>query len=115
MTLSDLSSLTKVQVETLKIHRAVRKGEISMDNALRMRKTFGISRGTHYRIVDQGKRNIVRSLLTVATAVQMGLLNAEDAQKFISTVSAIPSGVDPEKLPEVTELVRVLAQRIVML
>src|ERR1700730_13081699 len=81
--IADLSSLTRIQVETLKIHRAVLKGEINMDIALKTRRKAGISRGTHYRILTQAKKNIKQSLFTVATAVQMGLLKAENAQKLI--------------------------------
>ena len=85
-----------------------------MDSALKMRRNLGISRGTHYRILAQAKKNIRESLFTIATAVQMGLLNSEDVQKLISSVSMIPADVDPEKLPEVIALVKVLADRIVM-
>jgi len=113
--ISDLSSLTRVQVETLKIHRALLKGEINMDTALKTRRNVGISRGTHYRILAQAKKNVTKSLFTVATAVQMGLVKPEDVQKLISTMSMIPADVDQEKLPEVMTLARVLADRIVML
>jgi hypothetical protein len=102
-------------VETLKIHRAVLKGEINMDVALTTRKNSGISRGTHYRILTQARKNVTKSLFTVATAVQMGLVKPEEVQKLISAVSMIPADMDPEKLPEVMALVRVLADRIVML
>jgi len=90
------------------------KAEIKMDIALTMRRNSGISRGTHYRILAQAKKNITESLFTVATAVQMGLLKSEDVQKLISSVSMIPVDLDPEKLPEVIALVKVLADRIVM-
>jgi len=86
-----------------------------MNIALKTRKNPGISRGTHYRILTQAKKNVTKSLFTVAVAVQMGLLKPEDVQKLISAVSMIPTDVDPEKLPEVMALVRVLADRIVML
>jgi hypothetical protein len=112
---ADLSSFTKVQVDTLKIHLAVRKGEINMDDALKMRKSSGISRGTHYRILAQAKKNLKESLLTVAVAAQMGFIKPEDVQKLIATVSMIPEQVDSEKLPEVLALVKAVADRIVML
>jgi hypothetical protein len=112
---SDLSSLTRVQVDTLKVHQAIIKGEINMDTALRTRKNVGISRGTHYRILQQARKNIVKSLLTVATAVQLGLLKPEDVQKLIATVSTIPVDLDPIKMSEVVTLVAVLADRIVIL
>gem|GEM_PF-6429640 len=79
-----------------------------------MRRNSGISRGTHYRILTQAKRNITQSLFTVAVAVQMGLLKSEDVQKLISSVSMIPVDIDQGKLPEVVALVKVLADRIVM-
>ena len=56
--ISDLSSLTRTQVETLKLHHAVLKGEINMDVALRRRGNLAISRGTHYRILGQAKISI---------------------------------------------------------
>jgi predicted DNA-binding protein (UPF0251 family) len=110
----DLSSLTRIQVETLQLHFAMRKSEISMQDALRTRKNLGISRGTHYRILAQARKNIRESLFTVVIAVQMGLLKPEDVQKLVSSVSMIPTDVNPERLPEVLALVRVLADRIVM-
>jgi hypothetical protein len=112
---SDLSSLTRVQVKTLKTHLALLKGEITMDVALKSRKDSGISRGTHYRILHQAKENIVESLLTVATAAQLGLLKQEDIQKLVATVSTVPEDLDPSKAAEVVALVRVLAERVVML
>jgi hypothetical protein len=63
----------------------------------------------------QAKKNVTKSLFTVAAAVQMGLVKPEDVQKLISTISAIPTDVDPEKMSEVVALVRVLVDRIVML
>jgi predicted DNA-binding protein (UPF0251 family) len=113
--ISNLSSLTRVQIETLKIHRALQKGEINIDTALKTRRNVGISRGTHYRILAQAKKNVTKSLFTVATAVQMGLVKSEDVQKLISTMSTIPVDVNQEKMPEIMALVRALADRIVML
>jgi len=114
-TIADLSSLTKVQVETLKMYIALSKREIKMQEALESRKNGGISRGTYYRILAQAKRNVKRSLFTVATAAQLGLLKPEDVQKLISSVSMIPGNIEPEKLPEILALVNAMAERIVML
>jgi hypothetical protein len=112
---SDLSSLTRVQIQTLKIHLAVNKHEINLEEALKSRKIAGISRGTYYRILGQAKKNVKRSLFTIATSVQLGLVKAEDVQKLISSVSMIPIDVDPEKMSEVLALVDAVAERIVML
>ena len=111
----DLSSLTRVQAETLKTHLAVIRHEINMQQALKLRNNVGISRGTYYRILAQAKRNVRRSLFTVAAAAQLGLLKPEDVQKLISSVSMIPGEVNPERLPEILALVTAVADRIVML
>ena len=111
----DLSSLTKAQIDTLKIHSSFLRHEINMNSALKVRKSSGISRGTHYRVLSQAKRNIRESLFTVVTAVQLGLLNPREIEKLIGTASLIPLDVDPDRLPEVMGLVEALVERIVML
>jgi hypothetical protein len=58
---------------------------------------------------------VKESLFTLATAARLGLLKPEDVQKLISTVTMIPSEVDPGKLPEILALVNAVADRIVML
>ena len=111
----DLSSLSSVQVETIRIHQALRKDNINLKNALRLRKTSGISRGTHYRILSQAKKNIRQSLFTVATAVQMGLIDPSDVQKLLAVALRVPADVEGEKLSEIMPLVVTLVDRIVML
>jgi hypothetical protein len=112
---SDLSSLTRAQVETLKIHRMVTEGKINTQTALKMRKSSGISRGSHYRVLRQARNNILQSLFTMAAAVQMGILRSDDVQKFLATVSAIPVDGNLERMEEAMALARVIADRIVML
>jgi Glu-tRNA(Gln) amidotransferase subunit E-like FAD-binding protein len=97
------------------MHLAVTKHEINMQEVLKSRKSSGISKGTHYRILAQAKKNIRRSLFTVATAAQLGLLKPDDVQKLISSVSMIPVKVDSQKLPEILALINAVVDRIVML
>ena len=111
----DKSSLTKVQVETLKLHLAILKNEISLDAALRSRKISRISKGTHYRIVSQARGNLESSLFTIAAGVQLGLLKPDDLQKFFTSVSLVPTEVDPENLPQVMSLMNALVRKLVML
>lgn len=111
---SDLSSLTKTQVETLKIQHLVSKGAISVQKAIEMRKTGGVSKGTHYRILAQARRNIRRSLFTVGVAAQLDLVRIEDVEKLLLSVSKIPADVDQGKVPEILALVNAVAERIVI-
>lgn len=112
-TMSDLSSLTRVQVETLRIQQMVSKNQISIDMALTKRKNKVISRGTHYRILRQAKKNVRESLFTVVIAVQMGLARVEDVQKLISAAYAIPVDVDTDRASEIVGLVKILVERVV--
>jgi hypothetical protein len=104
-----------VQIDALEMHLAVINHQINIQEALKSRKSSGISRGTHYRILAQARKNIRKSLFTVAVAAQLGLLKPEDVQKLISSISIIPAKVDPEKMSEVLALVNAVADRIVML
>lgn len=113
--IASLSALTEVQVETLGLHDAVAKNAITLQSALKIRKEEGIQRGTYYRILSQAKKNIKESLFTVAIGVQFGLLKTEDVQKLITSVSMVPTEVDPDRLPEILGLMNALADRIVML
>src|SRR3989442_1405557 len=88
-TIADLSTLTRVQIDAVEMHLAVTKHEINIQDALKSRKSSGISKGTHYRILAQAKKNIKRSLFTVAIAAQLGLVKPEDVQKLISSVSMV--------------------------
>ena len=102
-------------MDALEMHLAVINHQINIQEALRSRKSSGISRGTHYRILAQARKNIRKSLFTVAVGAQLGLLKPEDVQKLISSISIIPAKVDPEKMSEVLALVNAVADRIVML
>jgi predicted DNA-binding protein (UPF0251 family) len=111
---ADLSSLTKAQIETLKIQQLLRKDEINMEEALKTRKSSGISRGTHYRILSQARKNVKESLFTVAVAAQIGVLKPEDIQRLVTMVAAVPVDLDSDRAAELLPLIQVLADRIVM-
>jgi hypothetical protein len=113
--IASMSSLTKIQVATLKIQLALKNHTITMEQALQMRKNSRISKGTHYRVLGQAKNNIRESLLTVVVAAQMGLIRPEELQRLVTSVSVIPDRVDQTRLGEVLALVDALADRIVML
>ena len=85
-----------------------------MDIALRMRRNSRISRGTHYRILAQARRNIKKSLFTVALAVRLGLVRVEDVQRLAAALSGMPDDAEPPRIAELMELARIIADRIVM-
>lgn len=113
--LGDQSALTRTQLETVKIHLALRKSAISLDEALKIRKIGGISRGTHYRILNQARKNVRESVFTVAAMVQMGIARPEDLQRLLALMSTMPPEVAEDRLQEFTAIVGALVDRIVML
>jgi hypothetical protein len=111
----ELSSLTRTQLDTLRINISLRKGEINLEKALERGNNGRISRGTHYRILAQARKNVKKSLFTLAVAVQLGLVRPEDVQKLLSSVSMVPTDLDSEQVREVIGVLRLLVDRIVML
>lgn len=91
------------------------RGEITLQEVLKMRKDSSISKGTHYRILAQARRNVRKSVLTTAIAVQLGIIRSEELQKLVTLVSRAPTEADPSTMEEVSALVVALVNRIVML
>lgn len=89
--------------------------EITMQEALRIRKDSSISKGTHYRILAQARRNVRKSVFTTAIAVQLGIIRPEELQKLVTLMSKVSKDADPATMEEVTVLVAALVNRIVML
>ncbi len=113
--MADLSCLTEVQLDTIKLQKRIGRHEITLQEALVTRKKLQIRKGTHYRILGQAKKNIEKSLLTVAIAIQLGVLKADDVGKLMETVSRIPVDVDQTKLQEIMLVTSALVKRIVMI
>jgi hypothetical protein len=113
--LADLSSLTRVQIETIRLHQAISRGEILVQDAIKSRKNRPVSKGTYYRILGQARRNVRKSILTTAIAVQMGVVKPEDVLKLLESVSRIPQEADDAALENVAAIVEALVNHIVML
>jgi hypothetical protein len=109
------SSLTMPQVQTLMLHRAVSRGEMSLKEAFAKRKGIPISPGTYYRILSQARTNLKRALFGVLVGVQLGLIHQEELERFFSTGARIPMQVDDVKASDVMQLLDVLVEKLVML
>lgn len=86
-----------------------------MQEALKIRKDSSISKGTHYRILAQARRNVRKSVFTMAMAVQLGIVRSDELQKLMVLMSKAPMEADPATMEEVTAIVVALVNRIVML
>jgi hypothetical protein len=85
-----------------------------MQQALERRNNIGVSRGAYYRVLSQARNNLKKSLFTVATSVQLGVVKPEDVEKLLTIVSRVPFDLEEGPSREVTELLTALADRIVM-
>jgi len=112
--LGERSSLTKAQIDTLMLHLQVSRGDFSLSEALSKRKGRPNQRGTHYRIVNQGKVNLVRGIFTVALAIRLGLFKQEEVARFLDAISRVPLEIGDDA-DDVMSLLDVLARRLVML
>ena len=112
---AEKSSLTRVQIQTLVLRMAVSRRDMTLKEALSMRKGGGISPGTYYRILSQAKKNLRRALFGVLVGVQLGLIKEEELTRFFSAASRIPAEVDGVKASDVMQLLDVLVDKLVML
>jgi len=113
--LGERSSLTVAQMKALKLHLTVSRGDFSLKEALAMREGGAISRGTHYRVLSQGKTNLLRGIFSVCLAISLGLVDRGELDRFFLAISKVPPEIDPDDAANVMSLVDTLAQRLVML
>lgn len=107
------SSLTKTQIERLKVY-------ISLSNELDPTVnepgyvTSGVSEGAYYRVLDQAKNNVNQALYTLLLCSRLGVIRTEEFTRLLNLVSKVPPG-STENTQEVISLVEALVKKIVML
>lgn len=109
------SSLTKVQVECIKLHILVKQGLLKGGEAAKRRGKSGSSPGSYYRVLSQSRKNIVSSLFTLSLAMRLGAVRTEDVEHLVNLVSRIPREIDDGDASQVISLIDVLTRRLVMI
>jgi hypothetical protein len=107
------SSVTSTQLSTILLKRGVDMREISLKDVMDSRR--GMSMGSYYRILSQGKSNIVKSLYTLLLAARLGVLSLDDFQRLVNLVSKLPQDASSTDVADVVPLVDALVRRIVIL
>jgi len=116
--LSRNCSLTKTQIQTIVLHKSVRKGDLSIKDALKRRARDGrdaVTLGAYYRVLEQARSNVRESVYTLLLCSWLNLLKSGDLEKLMQIVSKTPLEMDQETSEQVASLIEALVKQIVML
>jgi hypothetical protein len=112
------SSLTNTQIQSLLLQKSVRKGDLTVKEALKKRARDGrdaVTPGAYYRVLSQTRSNIEESLYTLLLCSRLKVLQTEDLRRLLDTIAKVPSDLDEQTSQEVTSLIDALVRRIVIL
>ncbi len=112
--LAERSTLTRVQLETLALHRRVLSGEISLKQAADQRKRGPVSVGAYYRVVGQAQKNVRASILTVLTALWLGYVKFEDVSRLLQLVGKGPIELGEEETDQLMAVLDAVLDKLVM-
>lgn len=111
--ISERSSLTEAQLESLALYQKVRAGEISLKEAANSRSGRPVTVGAYYRTVDQAKRNVRSSILTVVTGLWLGYIRVEDVRRLFELVGRGAVELSEEEADQFMGVLNALVERIV--
>jgi hypothetical protein len=100
------SCFTSAQLESLQAYRQVISGNLTLNEAANMRKRGPVKIGSFYRTVQQGRRNIRESVVTLIIAIWIGMIKPSEINRLLNQVGKpLPDlgGYDTERLAAVIE------------
>lgn len=119
--ISERSSLTDAQLESLSLYQRVRAGEISLKAAASSRvarvgskRGQPVSVGAYYRTVDQAKENLRASILTVVTGLWMGYVKVEDVRRLFELVGRGSVELSEDEADQFLGVLNALVDKIIM-
>ncbi|MGD0477211.1 MAG: hypothetical protein ABSB29_03465 [Nitrososphaerales archaeon] len=113
-TLVGQSNLTEKQLESLLSYVKVVAGEIRLREAAALRSEKPVTIGSYYRTVQQGRKRIRESVVTVLVAIAIGLVRLEDARRLFELVGKGSAEVAEDDRERFTAILQVLLDKIVM-
>ncbi|MDG6898316.1 MAG: hypothetical protein JRN24_01115 [Nitrososphaerota archaeon] len=119
--ISEGSLLSDAQLESLSLYQRVRAGEISLKEAAESRRSSRGDRagqpvtiGSYYRTVNQAKKNIKASILTLVTALWLGYVRIEDVRRLFELVGRGSVELSEEEADQFVGVLSALVEKIVM-
>ena len=119
--ISEGSSLSEAQLESLALYQRVRAGEISLKQAAETRTARRgnkagqpVTVGSYYRTLDQAKNNVRSSILTLVTALWLGYVRVEDVRRLFELVGRGAVELSEEEADQFMGVLNALVDKIVM-
>lgn len=120
--LGDQSSITRRQLESLVSYLRVSAGEMKLKDAASLatqRRTRGkqdrpVTIGSYYRTVQQARKNVRESLVTVVVALWLGVIRVEDVRRLFELAGGKARELSDEEAERVLGLLDALLQRIIV-
>ena len=111
------STLTRVQLQTLRLQMGVKSGGITLGQAASQR-TGGRKGGpvticAYYRVLKQARANVRASIMTVLAAMQLGYVKFEDIARLLELVGRGPAELSEEDAERLMGVLKALLDRIV--
>jgi hypothetical protein len=109
------STVTSVQFETLALNRRVRRGELHVFEAAKSRKVTGVSVGSYYRVLDQARSKLERSIFTLLLAVRTQSIDKEELTRLLKMVAETPETMEEANMEELMGLLGALVKKMVVI
>jgi hypothetical protein len=112
--LVDSSSLTVAQIESLTAYHRVVLGQLTLKRAAEARQPRSVRIGSFYRTVQQGRKNISASVVTLTIALWLGFVKPDELRRLLDQVGSALPDVEQFEVERLATVVEELADRIVM-
>jgi hypothetical protein len=109
------STVTAVQFETLVLNKRVKRGELRVFEAAKSRKVNGVSVGSYYRVLDQARSRLERSIFTLLLAVRTQSLDKEELTRLLKMVAEAPEAMEEANMEEFMALLSALVKKMVVI
>ena len=112
--MAEQSNLSSKQFESLMSYVRVSSGQLRYKDAAASRSGRPVTIGSYYRTVQQGRRRIRESVVTVVIAVSIGLIRTEDFRRLLELVGRADLEVAEEDRERFSAILRTLVDKIVI-
>jgi hypothetical protein len=108
------SSITAKQLESLISYARVVKGEMRLREAAAQRSGRPVTVGSYYRTVQQGRRRVRQSVVTLAIAIATGSVRVDDVVRLFDLVGKGSDQLSEEEVERFVAVFDALLDKIVM-
>jgi len=108
------SNLSSKQFESLVTYIKVSSGQLRYKDAAASRMGRPVTIGSYYRTVQQGRRRVRESVVTVLIAVSIGLVKPDDFRRLLELIGRAGLEVAEEDRKRFSSVLRTLVEKIVI-